>query len=130
MTGRFEIQGEVVPGRQVGRTIGFPTANIAAKTDWPRGVYVVDVFIDDDPAPRRGVMNVGTHPTVPGADPTIEAHILGYEGVLYGHTLRVRALHFIRPERKFDSLEALQAQLRLDRAFAKTFVTAEAAPPV
>ena len=113
-----DIVGIVVTGKRLGRTIGFPTANIDARTDWARGVYAVDVFIEGDETPHRAIINIGTHPTVPEGAPTIEAHLIGYEGDLYGKTLRVKCLRYLRPERRFGSLDQLKAQLQKDRSAA------------
>ena len=116
MLGRaYSLQGEVVTGKQLGRTIGFPTANleIAPKKFLPRfGVYAVDVFLDD--TTLKGIMNIGCRPTVAGEYPTIEVHILKWSGDLYGRDLKVTLIGFIRPEQKFASVEALKQQISQD----------------
>ena len=116
MLGRaYSLQGEVVTGKQLGRTIGFPTANleIAPKKFLPRfGVYAVDVFLDD--TTLKGIMNIGCRPTVAGEYPTIEVHILNWSGDLYGRNLKVNLIGFIRPEQKFASVEALKQQISQD----------------
>lgn len=121
MLGRpYQIVGEVVRGFQVGRTIGFPTANIATGLLVPAsGVYAVEVHLPAEAgcAPRvmPGVLNVGTRPTIGnGAEPSVEVHIPGYQGDLYGQQLRVEILRKLRDERKFESLEALKAQIAED----------------
>ncbi len=120
----YYIDGTVVAGKRLGRTIGFPTANLQP-TDKRlliprRGVYVADVRIDDEPMPRRAMLNIGHRPTVDkeGAPDTIEVHVLDYSGDLYGHIMRVYFLHRLRSEQAFDSLEGLRIQLAKDRKAA------------
>lgn len=117
----FEIEGIVVPGRMLGRQLGFPTANIQADRrlliPYP-GVYAADVSLDD--SRHRAVVNIGTAPTVADGLPlTIEAHLLNFEGDLYGSNARVVFLSRIRPERKFASLEELRRQIAADAELAK-----------
>ena len=118
---RFSLCGKVVKGKQLGRTIGFPTANIEipnSKMLIPdNGVYVVDVTIPHLGKTYRGMLNIGRRPTVDVADApiSIEAHVIDFEGDIYGKELRIEFLKFIRPEQAFDSLEALIAQLHHDR---------------
>ncbi|MBD5360825.1 MAG: riboflavin biosynthesis protein RibF [Bacteroides sp.] len=109
----FVIEGKVVTGRQIGRTIGFPTANIqpseANALMPPIGVYAGEV--DGRPA----VINIGRRPTVNnGNDVTIEVHILDFQGDLYGRHLRVEFLRRLRPEMKFSGLDELKAQIQKD----------------
>jgi len=127
MLGRpYRLIGQVVKGQQIGRTIGFPTANLQLLDDKfvPRqGVYGVRVSgIGSDPI--LGVMNIGNRPTVNGLSQTIEVHLLDWSGDLYGKTLIVELEEFIRPEQKFDSLEALKAQINSDCETARTTLTA------
>ena len=115
----YSLWGKVVTGQQLGRTIGFPTANLQLATEkfLPRfGVYAVDVFLEQttEQPTIKGVMNIGCRPTVAGAAPTIEVHLLNWSGNLYGQTLKVNLMQFIRPEQKFDSLEALKQQIKQD----------------
>ncbi len=123
MLGRpYTLIGTVVRGQQLGRTIGFPTANLQLPPDkfLPRyGVYSVNVLVDPAsfPAldsPLKGVMNIGRRPTVEGSSPTIEVHLLDWSGDLYGQTLTVNLESFLRPEQKFPSLEALKEQIAAD----------------
>ncbi len=114
----FAIEGEVVKGRQVGRTIGFPTANIRPDVPGqllpPVGVYAGRV---DN---RLSVINIGRRPTLDnGDDITIEVHILDFSGDLYGRHLRVELLRRLRPERKFSGLEELKEQINKDIANAR-----------
>ena len=116
MLGRpYSIIGTVVPGQQLGRTIGFPTANLKLPTNkfLPRyGVYAVDVLLDKEII--KGVMNIGCRPTVAGDRPTIEVHLLNWSGDLYNRFVKVDLLRFIRPEQKFASVEALKQQITQD----------------
>ena len=115
----YSLWGTVVTGQQLGRTIGFPTANLQLNSEkfLPRfGVYAVDVLLEQttEQPTIKGVMNIGCRPTVAGAAPTIEVHLLNWSGNLYGQTLKVNLMQFIRPEQKFDSLEALKQQIKQD----------------
>ena len=116
MLGRaYSLRGKVVTGKQLGRTIGFPTANleIAPEKFLPQfGVYAVDVCLADTTV--KGIMNIGCRPTVAGEYPTIEVHILNWSGDLYGRDIRVNVIGFIRPEQKFASVEALKQQISQD----------------
>lgn len=113
----YSLWGTVVKGQQLGRTIGFPTANLQLPEEkfLPRfGVYAVDILLEQEKI--KGVMNIGCRPTVAGAAtiPTIEVHLLDWAGDLYGQTLKVNLKKFLRPEQKFDSLEALKQQISQD----------------
>lgn len=126
MLGRpYSISGTVVHGRQLGRTIGFPTANIAmddAETLIPApGVYAADIIVDSDAIPHRAMLNIGRRPTVEddvSSPVTVEAHIIGYDADLYGRRLDVSFLSRLRDERRFASLEDLRRQLVRDRQAA------------
>lgn len=112
----YTLTGRVVKGQQLGRTIGFPTANLQlpAKKYLPRtGVYSVRVYGADD-QPLKGVMNIGNRPTVEGQSLSVEVHVLDWAGDLYDQLLTVSLEGFIRPEQKFDSLEALKVQIDAD----------------
>ena len=114
--------GTVVRGAQRGRTIGFPTANLAEIVEMvpARGVYAVEVDgITRAPASvsrssSRGVMNIGIRPTVAGELETCEVFVLDWSGDLYGRRIRVDVLARIRAERKFASLDELKAQIAKD----------------
>ncbi|MEL6438453.1 MAG: bifunctional riboflavin kinase/FAD synthetase [Cyanobacteria bacterium J06621_8] len=111
----YSLEGTVVTGQQIGRTIGFPTANLLLPEAkfLPRfGVYAVDVYLQQAVLP--GVMNIGCRPTVAGAAPTIEVHLLNWSGDLYGQSLKVNLLDFLRPEQKFASVEDLKQQIAKD----------------
>ncbi|MGF1630565.1 MAG: bifunctional riboflavin kinase/FAD synthetase [Kiloniellaceae bacterium] len=118
----WEIEGRVEHGDRRGHTIGFPTANLGLG-DYLRpalGVYAVRA--GRDPGVEHGgethwlpgVANFGRRPTVAGDDLRLEVHLFDFDGDLYGETLRVRLIDFIRPEKKFDGLDALRAQIALD----------------
>ena len=113
---RYELYGAVVAGNRMGRTIGFPTANMQLyeplKLVPQNGVYAVNVEVTGNVF--RGMCNIGTRPTVGGTARTIETHILGFSEDIYGLPLRIRFLRRIRDERKFPSLDALRAQLEQD----------------
>lgn len=107
------LTGTVIPGQQLGRRLGIPTANLRLPDGLavPRfGVYACRVELDGKWYPA--VTNIGTRPTVDGRGITVEPWILGYSGDLYGRTITLEFHAFLRPERKFDSLEALQAEIR------------------
>lgn len=141
----YTLIGYVIQGQQVGRTIGFPTANLQlpANKFLPRfGVYAVRVLIDkakeaekalapntaaeeDSPivTPLKGVMNIGCRPTVDGINQTVEVHLLDWTGDLYGKTLTVSLEKFLRPEQKFASLEELQQQITADCLQARSVLS-------
>ena len=112
-------------GNQLGRTIGYPTANIVLsdieKLLPGNGVYAVKARIKGNTeAPEwKGMMNIGVRPTVDGINQVIEVNIFDFDGDLYGKSLEVEVLHFLRAEQKFNGLDALKTQLGLDQALAK-----------
>lgn len=126
MLGRaFEMAGKVVYGDQLGRTIGFPTANLKiSQPSLPcRGVYAVTVSgegLADYPA----VANLGVRPTVDGARARCEVHLLGFDGQLYGKRLRLRFCEKLRDEQRFASMTALKAAIAQDVRQAKQFFEA------
>lgn len=124
LLGRFwEIEGRVEHGHQRGRTLGFPTANLPYR-DYlhpKKGVYAVRAGIDRgiDTVWHSGVANFGSRPTFDKKDVLLEVHLFDYAGDLYGRHLRVALMDFIRPEQKFDGLEALKAQIAADCTTAR-----------
>jgi riboflavin kinase / FMN adenylyltransferase len=127
MLGRaYTLIGEVVEGQQLGRTIGFPTANLKLPQIklLPRfGVYCVRVIVGEDKETIvKGVMNIGCRPTVKGNVPTVEVHLLDWSGDLYGKTITVSLEKFLRPEQKFPSLDALKEQITIDCDRAREFL--------
>jgi riboflavin kinase/FMN adenylyltransferase len=121
----YNLVGKVVQGKQLGRTIGFPTANLdlPAQKCLPRdGVYAVQVNISSSPKPIFGVMNIGLRPTVNGDRRTVEVHLLDWQGDLYAQYLNVDLVKFIRPEQKFASLDALKEQILSDCQTALSYL--------
>ena len=122
----WEIEGRVEYGDARGRQLGFPTANVGLG-DYLRpafGVYAVEAGIDQGAATqwRRGVANLGRRPTVAGLAERLEVHLFDFDGDLYGRHLRVRLIEFLRPEKKFDGLDALRAQIARDSAKARAIL--------
>lgn len=122
----WAIDGLVVRGDARGRTIGFPTANIALgrHLEPARGVYAVSTVING----RRvgGVANIGRRPTVAeGAISRLEAHLFDYEGDLYGRSLSVSLHSFLRAERKFESFDELRQQIGIDAAAARAILAGQ-----
>ena len=113
----YGLYGVVVSGNQMGRTIGFPTANMQLyeplKLVPANGVYAVEVEVMG--RTYRGMCNIGLRPTVGGTTRTIETHILDFDQDIYGLPLQLRFLRRIRDERRFPSLDALRSQLLEDR---------------
>ena len=118
----YRISGRVVHGEKVGRTLGFPTANVALGGHRPplRGVFAVHATEIGSGTRWAGVANLGERPTVGGRKLLLEVHVLDGAPELYGHHLAVDFLHFIRGERRFDSLDALKAQIAADANAART----------
>lgn len=119
----YAVTGEVVKGQQLGRTIGYPTANISVREDYKlipqNGVYVVKSTIQGETV--FGMMNIGNRPTVNGTSQTIEVHFLDFEQDLYNQTISVSLLKRLRSEQKFPSLDALKAQLLQDKNDTASF---------
>jgi riboflavin kinase/FMN adenylyltransferase len=112
----FFLEGPIVGGFQVGRTIGYPTINIRVENGilMPhRGVYVSRVTVDGQSF--KAVTNVGTRPTFTDADiVSVESHLLDFSGDIYGHEAQVEFLKFLRPERSFKDGDALRMQIAKD----------------
>ncbi|MGD1907121.1 MAG: bifunctional riboflavin kinase/FAD synthetase [Leptolyngbyaceae cyanobacterium] len=125
----YHITGRVVKGQQLGRQLGFPTANLRLAPDKflpGNGVYAVQVYGMPDLAPDLaipGVMNLGNRPTIAGQGQTLEIHVLDWQGNLYGHTLTIALVDFLRPEQRFDSLDQLKAQIKRDCEQAAAMMT-------
>ena len=121
----YFLTGTVVQGKQLGRTIGFPTANIKIEEDYKlipkKGAYIVKSIIDNKVI--HGIMNIGFNPTVQGENLSVEIHFLDFDQNLYDHELSIILLHYLRPEQKFNSLTDLTSQLQIDRAQAKDYFT-------
>jgi riboflavin kinase/FMN adenylyltransferase len=117
MLGRdFTILGTVKPGAQLGRKLGFPTANLGAHNEQfpPNGVYVAEAILHSKV--YKAVANLGYRPTVAGGNPErlLEIHFLDLNRDIYGEDVEVRFLRYLRPERKFENLDALAAQIAAD----------------
>lgn len=121
----YFLTGEVVKGKQLGRTIGFPTANIQVEEDYKlipkKGVYVAKALIGQKEV--FGMMNIGFNPTVSGEKQTIEVHLFDFDVDIYGEKIEVSLLHYLREEQKFGSVDLLKAQLNQDKADALTFIS-------
>jgi riboflavin kinase/FMN adenylyltransferase len=119
----WTIEGVVQKGDQRGRTIGFPTANLSMNwlVEPALGVYAVEVEVLEGPEAGvyEAVANIGMRPTFDKEDILLEAHLFGFSADLYGRPIAVSIVDFIRPEQKFDGLEALKNQIRLDCRTAK-----------
>jgi len=120
----YFLTGTVEEGKRLGRTIGFPTANIKIAEDYKlipkNGVYIVRSTIDSKTV--FGIMNIGTNPTVNGKKLSIEVHYLDFDANLYQEKLKVSILHFIRSEHKFDSFDLLKEQLEADKKGAIEYI--------
>lgn len=118
--------GRVTHGDKRGRQLGFPTANVALNRRLSplRGVFAVEAALPDGTR-HRGVANVGTRPTVSGGDARLEVHLFDFDRDIYGQILRVTFRHPLRDEQKFDSLDALVAQIRQDERAAKQWFLAQ-----
>ena len=118
----YRVRGRVVYGRQLGRRIGSPTANILLR-HMPalRGVYVVGVKLDDGTT-HDGIANIGLRPTVDGKQPALEVHLFDFTGTLYGQRIDVVFRHGLRDEEKFESIDALKAQIARDFDAARAWL--------
>ena len=122
MLGRpYRVNGTVIAGMKNGGKIDFPTANLKLEYDYvfPReGVYIGYAYVYGEK--YKAIVNVGTHPTInPLAKPTIEVHLIDFDGNLYGKNIFAEFIKFIREEKKWDTLDDLKAQLNRDKIKAK-----------
>jgi riboflavin kinase/FMN adenylyltransferase len=120
----FMLNGLVVNGKQLGGKIGYPTANIDVQEDYkliPKtGVYVVKSSIENKTI--FGMMNIGNRPTINGNHQTIEVHFFDFNQDLYGKSLTVELLYFLRDEHKFNSVDSLVLQLKEDEDTARKYI--------
>ena len=120
----FMINGVVVNGKQLGGKIGYPTANIDVKESYkliPKtGVYVVKSEIDNETI--YCMMNIGNRPTLDGKHQTIEVHFFDFNKDLYHQSLTVELIYFLRDEHKFDSIDSLIHQLKIDENTARNYI--------
>jgi riboflavin kinase / FMN adenylyltransferase len=122
---QYFFSGIVVEGNKLGRTIGYPTANLsiedAAKLIPGNGVYAVDIQIAEEKKLYRGMMNIGYRPTVDGTKKTIEVNIFEFDRQIYGEKLKVTVRKFLRHEIKFSGVDALKVQLGVDKQQAQPY---------
>jgi len=136
----FELTGTVIRGDQIGRTIGFPTANLQVhephKLIPAYGIYAVEVHIynhiqnittgeyrEESPVSiAKGMGYIGTRPTVDGMNRAIEISLFDFDQDIYGKTLRVKFLHFIRHDERFNSLEEMKAQIKADEVEIRNLI--------
>mgnify|MGYP000365310448 FL=1 len=117
LTVPYRLRGHVVGGQQIGRTMGFPTANLSV--DEPLkvlpgdGVYTVRAWLRG--MAYRGMLSIGNRPTIGDRPTAVEVHLLGFSGDVYGETIEVEFIRHLRNNRRFDSLDALREQLERDR---------------
>jgi len=113
----YSIEGKVVHGNHIGRTLGFPTANLELEASQPmlpaHGVYRVRVGVNGHLF--QGITNIGLRPTIDGRLVTVEVNIFDFDGDIYGHQLVIWFLDRIRKEKKFNSLDELAAQIKQDK---------------
>ncbi|MFQ5610886.1 MAG: bifunctional riboflavin kinase/FAD synthetase [Anaerolineae bacterium] len=130
LLGRYpSLRGSVVPGAGRGRIIGFPTANLAVSPDRllpADGVYAAFVWIDEQRYP--GVANIGVRPSFNETERTVEVHIFNFDRNIYDKPIQVDFVAHLRPEQKFESIEALNAQIRQDAVQARQLLGEEPSP--
>ena len=116
--------GHVAHGKELGRTLGFPTANLhlmrRKSPTW--GVLAVRVYGIGE-GPLSGVASLGTRPTVNGTEPLLEVHVFDFNGDLYGRLIEVEFVAKLRDEVKFDSLDSMVAQMKVDAANARELLS-------
>ncbi len=120
----YLLTGQIIPGKQLGRTIGFPTANIKIEENYKlipkNGVYIVKSFLKGKTV--FGIMNIGLNPTVNGEDLSIEVHYLDFDADLYHTEISVSVIERIRDEQKFTSIDLLKAQIQKDKNYAISYI--------
>jgi riboflavin kinase/FMN adenylyltransferase len=120
----WSLTGPVIHGAKLGRQLGYPTANLAVDESCrlKYAIYAVEVEIDGEL--RKGVASFGRRPTVDNGPPLLEVYLFDFSGDLYGQEMEVFFIDFLRPEQKFDSLDAMLAQIRRDEARARQILGA------
>jgi riboflavin kinase/FMN adenylyltransferase len=120
----YSLTGIIFKGKQLGRTIGYPTANITIEEDYKlipnNGVYIAKSVLNGKTV--FGMMNIGTRPTVDGTKQTIEINFFDFKQDLYGQKITIFLLHRMRSEQKFESIDALKNQLGKDKKTALSFI--------
>jgi riboflavin kinase/FMN adenylyltransferase len=120
----YRMMGRVAPGRQLGRTLGFPTANLRLMRRKSPVWGILAVWVHGIAArPLPGVASLGTRPTVNGIEPLLEVHVFDFSGDLYGRAIEVEFVAKLRDEVKFDSLDALVVQMKMDDAQARDILS-------
>lgn len=120
----YRMLGRVVQGRRLGRTLGFPTANLRLMRRKPPLWGILAVWVHGiDSRPLPGVASLGTRPTINGIEPLLEAHVFDFSGDLYGRHLEIEFVAKLRDEVKFDSLEAMTVQMQIDAARARDLLS-------
>lgn len=110
------LKGEVISGNKIGRRIGFPTANLSVGDDFAVADGVYTATVEWQGEKYRALANIGRKPTVSHAGTRVlEVHLFDFDRDLYGQQITVTLERFLRPERRFDSLEALQKQIEQDK---------------
>ncbi len=118
----YSLSGTVVHGKKIGRTIGYPTANIETeniKLLPKKGAYIVEVFVKNQS--YKGMLSIGTNPTVNGEKLTVEVYILGFEEEIYDENIKVKFRDFLHDEIKFEGMEKLVERLDEDKRLTKEF---------
>ena len=119
----YSVSGKVIHGKKIGRTIGYPTANIevdSLKILPKKGAYIVDVFVKNQHL--KGMLSIGTNPTVDGKNLTVEVYILDFNEAIYGEEISVNFREFLHEEIKFESLEKLIERLDEDKRLTEDFL--------
>ena len=120
----YRMMGRVVYGRQLGRTLGFPTANLRLMRRKPPLWGILAVWVHGVASrPLPGVASLGTRPTVNGTEPLLEVHVFDYSGDLYGRAIEVEFVAKLRDEIKFDSLDSMMVQMKVDAAQARDILS-------
>ena len=118
----YTLGGKVVNGKRIGRTMGFPTANVAIPASKALPAYgVYTCWLEDGEKVHAAVVNIGRHPTLPEGAMTVEAHVLDDSLDLYGKKVRLTLLHFQRPEKTFADVEELRQQITQDAEDARAW---------
>ncbi len=118
----YSVSGEVIHGKKIGRTIGFPTANISVnpmKLLPKKGAYIVEVFVKN--RRYKGMLSIGTNPTVEGNSLSVEVYILDFDEDIYGNEISVNFRDFLHNEIKFESIEKLIERLDEDKKLTEDF---------
>ena len=123
----YFFEGLVIDGNKLGRTLGYPTANLnlngANKLIPGNGIYAVQVAIGNEPTPLKGMMSIGIRPTLANSERTIEVNIFDFDKDIYGQTIRVYVKKYLREEKKFADLEELQKAMAQDKIDAENHLS-------